>query len=272
MPDYRLPLSSLPASDFELQDSALLTLPAELRNSVYEYACSHIEQAIILPGSEPQILATGLPLSQACRQLRYEVTPVYRAHALQNAGKLVCPIKNFDCIDNDRVMTTFLEKLPPLPDGTTRKFIQKLFLDNTFDQGTRSIVTKANSLPFPAFNHYLWPTTPQSPKCYTVVRFDSRSFDVEYLRSFMHRYLSPDVYGGSQLYEAMIKAIQRHDRAQERLKRSKARVRMEQARAREKRKGSSKPSGKREGRVKNKRLIRAQERSVPTALPMHECK
>lgn len=63
------------------QNSTLLSLPPEIRNSIYELVCTNVEKAVVLADHTPYIAGFKHPLSRTCRQLHQEFAPVYRANA-----------------------------------------------------------------------------------------------------------------------------------------------------------------------------------------------
>lgn len=197
----------------EQTDSHLLSLPPEIRDIIYELVCTNVEKATLT--CDPGIGIHGIsnPLSQTCRQLRAEFSWIYKARAGDYASELVCNIKNFKLPSRSKGMVRWvLNNLAPLANGQVRTFTQKLFLDNTFDHQFYAAHPSA-SLFMPQPRASLDPNEERQEfdPCF-VIRFDSRTFDVAYLRNFMTKYT--DRRPGTkhiELWLAVEKAIEDHE-------------------------------------------------------------
>lgn len=96
--------------------------------------------------------------------------------AAKTAQTIVCNTQNFDIgtLYNAQ-LKEWLAKLPQLDTGGKRKFVLKAQVDNSFDR-----------------NFPMGPTwqseAAKKIQFEVVVRFDHKSFDVDYLRGFVRRY------------------------------------------------------------------------------------
>lgn len=164
-------------TSLEQQDSALLRLPAELRNDLYTLVCNDIAEATIIYHTHALgIVGSTHPLSQACRQTLHEFSPIFVEAAKKTAVNLVIHTKNFD-LPPRRQMLVWLTSLPHLPH---RKITQRVFIDNAFDQGFDTKV-----------QHVLC-----APRAYVRqphldfqvdVHFDSLTFDIAHLKAILKK-------------------------------------------------------------------------------------
>lgn len=235
--------------DLAAQDCPLLRLPAELRNAIYEYVCLDVDKVALFHGPEIRVLATTHPLGQTCHQINAEFSPVYRAEAPQKAREFICLRNNFSSIESTIILEAWIESLPPLPNHEPRSFVQSIFLDNSFGSGLA--MKNADSAP-----HWSLGCKPPQPSIQAMitVHFNSRTFDVDYLRSFIARYVHGRLHHSSALSEALEKAINRHDRMKAEAKQERPLSRQRQTQA------VKKPKGKASGKVVKERNAQARRR------------
>jgi len=93
--------------------SRLLTLPAELRNFIYEYVADSAEQVCFVRG---HIIAPALQLAIVCQHVRQEFLPIFDAYVRKYAELLHAHILD----TNFTQLQTFLHTLVPLPDVAKR--------------------------------------------------------------------------------------------------------------------------------------------------------
>lgn len=187
------------------QASRLLSLPPEIRTTIYELVCTNFEKVVLIPGSEPAIARTANPVSRTCQQLWWEFSPIYAANAANHASELVCHVHNFHLCNKARVHD-YLEQLPTLPQGRPRIFTQEVFLDNTFDPKFElGNVFYEIFVPLPSPGY-------QSFQARISIHFDSKTFDVAYLRSSMARF-APSWASRHycEVWRAVDDAIERHE-------------------------------------------------------------
>ena len=129
-----------------IQESCpLLNLPAEIRNAIYGFVTTGIEEAIITVNLEGDlsISDTQHPLSRACRQLLQEFSP-FATEAAETCKTVALHCRNFD-MPPAAVMRAFLISLPPLsPLLGCRIYVQKIFVDDNDFPG--SLMEKIDNL------------------------------------------------------------------------------------------------------------------------------
>lgn len=78
------------------QASHLLSLPAELRNQIYEHVREELHEAVIVSDDgEPTFSDAQHPLSRSCRQLRQEFSSIV-LEAAQTCAVIKLRCRNFD--------------------------------------------------------------------------------------------------------------------------------------------------------------------------------
>ena len=169
--------------------SRLLSLPAELRNMIFDYVRDDIDKATIrgLCGSSPGILETEHPLNRTCLQLRHEFIPRCTEQAAKNAKHIRIVVENF-IHPNGGQVETWIRSLPDLPAqngvAQARNIFQEVRIDNFFAE---EILCHTGYYMLAWFNGEPWKT---------VIRYDPRSFDLHFCRTAMVRkqhFMTPHV-------------------------------------------------------------------------------
>lgn len=175
-----------------VQESAFLNLPPEIRNKIYELAAQH-ESVSMRDGD----LLYSPPLSLTCRQVREEYKGIYLEEAPKHAETMCVHVWNFRCATTNPFLNA--QGLPFLP-GPHRKYILRMFLDNTWTR-----------LQFQRFFFKL--ALPRGSTTDFEIRYNPKSFDEEYLRQTVPRMAWYNKDGTlsqtSTTWERMVNAIYR---------------------------------------------------------------
>lgn len=139
---------------------------------------------------------------------------LWSAHKVA-APNILCKTVNFN-IGDDAFLRKHLAGLPPLPNGTTRNYILKVRIDNNFEQSLRAKPILLEDTPF----YMRLSEAAAAVKFDIVVNFDSESFDIEYLRSYLSRYTVRD---HSAVTAALRAAVARYDAEKEEMERARKR-------------------------------------------------
>lgn len=158
-----------------LQDSPLLSLPAELRNHIYDLLSGDFEEAVIVAANgKPTFSDAQHPLSRTCRQLRVEFSS-YAFEAAQISETIKMRCKNFDMPDSAS-MLRFLRALPPLAEDTSRQYLQRIIIDD--NDFVRNISSKLENL---LANLYGSVEGPEIIVCSAWIQFDIENMELDSL-------------------------------------------------------------------------------------------
>lgn len=116
------------------QQSRLLELPAELRNSIYELVSKQISSAVIVSTINDDLKVSDLqhPLSRTCRQLRNEFSKI-AVDAGIRARSFISRSNNFNLPPHEK-MLRFLISTPKYRDPTPvpHDYLQIITVDDNF--------------------------------------------------------------------------------------------------------------------------------------------
>ena len=156
-------------------DSSFLSLPAELRNTVYELVAGDTDAVSVRDGR----LLYAPPLSIACEQIREEYEGSYRQEVTRHATKSNLHLENF-VFRKDNVLAS-ADFLPAPAPGVERRYTLQVFLTNTFDshlQHIRALLSLARRE---------GSDEDDSPGFDGEIRYDPKTFDVAYCRQVLEK-------------------------------------------------------------------------------------
>ncbi|TKA66881.1 hypothetical protein B0A55_08182 [Friedmanniomyces simplex] len=79
------------------QSSALLALPAELQNQIYDYVAHSTDKTVMITAPDKTV-SLPAPFGQVCNQLREEFTSVFYSLSLAYATNIVLYNTKFDLL------------------------------------------------------------------------------------------------------------------------------------------------------------------------------
>ena len=119
-----------PRSPYEPQDSPLLNLPAEIRNTIYEYAVRNTEKISL---RRDRIFYCP-PLSLVCHQMRDEYRQIYLEEAPKYATNVNVHTTNFEHRSAAWSLMSSVAHLPETVAEVERKFTVHILLTNVWDR------------------------------------------------------------------------------------------------------------------------------------------
>ena len=106
------------------QESRLLNLPAELRNSIYDYVAASSKEVVVY--AHDLVLSRPAPLVQTSYQLREEFGPVHDSLPMSHATKITIHNINFSIWD----LILSLQRVPKPASGVARNVVFRVSLSN----------------------------------------------------------------------------------------------------------------------------------------------
>ena len=156
------------------QTSPFLNLPAELRNTIYEYTVQNTDAISV----KPDRVLYSSALSFSCSQVREEYRQIYLQEAAKHANRVNVHITNF-IYRHPSVgeVSSFIERLPPPVPGGERRFLLRIYMTNFWDRHRLDLrnLVGGNPLDSEEISPDAHPTDHD-----IEVRWDPKSFDVNY--------------------------------------------------------------------------------------------
>lgn len=157
------------------QNSPFLTLPAELRNVIYELVCMDNKCGVISTYNLLGISSVQHPLARVCRQLRLELSPL-AVEAARNSGFVGLYSKNFD-LPPRAVVLDILASLPTHLDWVCIQNVSvDKSLDHTFNARIRKLIAGGHSLGKPGERKKL-------VSCAVSINIEGQGVDLRAFRS-----------------------------------------------------------------------------------------
>ena len=192
----------------QAQESTLLDIPSEIRNSIYDALCEISTEVTVCYRGRRHVKPIDHPLARTCRQTREEFHGIWESSGAHNATTVVYAIKNFDFGDLSK-MREWLAALPPLRDDKARTYIMRSFIDNNFEKSVRQ--RQRQSQRQQSFEE------PRVIRFQLEVSFDYATLDIGNIRAIMSLCDIPRV-----LDKAFEQAVHRHKSKQAELRRTRA--------------------------------------------------
>lgn len=183
------------------QNSPFLNLPAEIRNSIYEYAAANTTSTTVnLNG-----VLYSPPLSLVCHQIREEFEEIYKDEAPKRANTVIIQLTNFihstGPEDSKKTVFDIVENLPSAPrcmietvphdsnNWNCTHYVFQIWLTNTFD----SYLEHLRAFRFPQlFGNDERPSVEEVEvlfrhHCKVEIFYEPRSFDVQYCKGLLSK-------------------------------------------------------------------------------------
>lgn len=134
MSGHRVKSTTSLYAPLQTQDSVLLNVPPEIRNSIYHALCESAQAITVCYRGKRGLRPADHPLTRTCRQLREEFVDVWATCAAHHAGVVICCMNNLENVGKSKER---LATLAPLDNSVQRTCVLKLHIDNHFERSVR---------------------------------------------------------------------------------------------------------------------------------------